>query len=274
MLKKSLKTFVASFGTVALLGACTAGYNITDAKYHKPEGDDFGSALHKKYTGIAKFEQGSEGNHVDAEYMAKKAMMASAGDMVLPEDPAQWKIGAEHLDEMVAGRNKLVKLLDMGGREKFPLLSARAQTKFDCWVEQQEEGFQKIHIEKCRKDFYAALNELEKALNPKAYVILFGLDSTYLTRAAKEQIEKVKAEYFADPTVKVSLVGHADRSGSDDYNLGLSKRRAEAVKRELMKCGVPAANVVMDYKGETQPAVPTKDGVVEKRNRRVEVVIR
>lgn len=274
MLKKSLKTFVAPLAAVAMLGACTSGYNITDARYHKPEGEDFGSALHKKYNGIVDFEQKNEGDHVDADYMAEKALMASAGEMVLPEDPAQWKIGAEHLDEMVAGRNKLIKLLDMGGREKFPMISARAQTKFDCWVEQQEEGFQKLHIEKCRKDFYAALNELDKALNPKAYVILFGLDSTYLTRAAKAQIEQIKAEFFADPTVKIDLVGHADRSGGDEYNMGLSKRRAEAVKRELVKCGVPADHVVLDYKGESQPAVATKDGVVERRNRRVEVVVK
>ena len=62
------------------------------------------------------------------------------------------------------------------------------------------------------------------------------------------------------------------RSGSDKYNLGLSKRRAEAVQQELERQGVGGGDIGIDWKGERDPLVPTPDGVREPQNRRVEIV--
>ena len=55
--------------------------------------------------------------------------------------------------------------------------------------------------------------------------------------------------------------------------LRLSERRAEAVKAELIRLGVPATVITTVGKGEEDPLVPTKDGVREAQNRRVEIVI-
>jgi outer membrane protein OmpA-like peptidoglycan-associated protein len=63
------------------------------------------------------------------------------------------------------------------------------------------------------------------------------------------------------------------RPGSEQYNLALSLRRAEAVKAAMIKQGVPASLIVVVGKGESQPLVPTADGVREPQNRRVEIVI-
>ena len=71
----------------------------------------------------------------------------------------------------------------------------------------------------------------------------------------------------------IEATGHADRSGSDQYNMGLGLRRANAVKAELIKDGVPAANIVILSRGETMPLVQTADGVREPQNRRVEIVL-
>ena len=55
--------------------------------------------------------------------------------------------------------------------------------------------------------------------------------------------------------------------------MALSLRRAEAVKANMIKQGIPASAIVVIGKGESQPLVPTADGVREPQNRRVEIVI-
>ncbi len=67
------------------------------------------------------------------------------------------------------------------------------------------------------------------------------------------------------------LGGHADRSGSADYNVGLSQRRADAVKAYLGGRGVPDGAMSTEAFGESRPLVETADGVREPQNRRVEI---
>jgi len=71
----------------------------------------------------------------------------------------------------------------------------------------------------------------------------------------------------------VTATGHTDKSGPDDYNMALSLRRANAVKDALVRDGVPAGVISVVGRGESQPLVPTADGVREPQNRRVEIVL-
>ena len=67
------------------------------------------------------------------------------------------------------------------------------------------------------------------------------------------------------------LAGHADRSGSSQYNVGLSQRRNDAVRSYMTGRGIPDAQITGQAFGESQPRVPTANGVREAQNRRVEV---
>ena len=67
------------------------------------------------------------------------------------------------------------------------------------------------------------------------------------------------------------LAGHADRSGSASYNVGLSQRRADAVRAYLAGRGVPDGSISTSAFGEERPLVQTEDGVREPQNRRVEI---
>jgi outer membrane protein OmpA-like peptidoglycan-associated protein len=69
----------------------------------------------------------------------------------------------------------------------------------------------------------------------------------------------------------LTITGHADRSGTDAYNLDISQRRARNIAAMVTADGVPASAVTVQAKGESMPAVPTPDGVREPMNRRVEV---
>jgi outer membrane protein OmpA-like peptidoglycan-associated protein len=70
---------------------------------------------------------------------------------------------------------------------------------------------------------------------------------------------------------RVIATGYTDTSGSADYNMGLSLRRAEAVKDVLVGEGIPAQNITTIGRGEADPLVPTGDGVREPQNRRVQI---
>jgi outer membrane protein OmpA-like peptidoglycan-associated protein len=67
--------------------------------------------------------------------------------------------------------------------------------------------------------------------------------------------------------------GYTDTTGTPQYNMGLSIRRANAVAAELVKDGVPKAAIAIQGFGETHLLVPTGPQVREPQNRRVEIII-
>ena len=75
-------------------------------------------------------------------------------------------------------------------------------------------------------------------------------------------------------TTRIEVAGHADRSGTPQYNQRLSQRRADVVASELVKQGIAKEDISVTAFGETKPLVPTADGVREPQNRRVEIVLR
>ena len=74
-----------------------------------------------------------------------------------------------------------------------------------------------------------------------------------------------------DGQAQVVLAGHTDRSGPDQYNVGLSQRRADTVKAYLAGHGIPDGVMTTQAFGESRPLVETADGVREPQNRRVEI---
>ena len=70
---------------------------------------------------------------------------------------------------------------------------------------------------------------------------------------------------------KVMLAGHADKSGTAKYNVGLSQRRNDTVRGYLASKGVTDGAISSEAFGETAPLVKTADGEREPQNRRVEV---
>ena len=72
----------------------------------------------------------------------------------------------------------------------------------------------------------------------------------------------------------VMVAGYTDLSGSDSYNQALSERRAYAVRDYLTARGVEASAISTQGFGETNPRVPTADGVRELQNRRTEITFK
>ena len=71
----------------------------------------------------------------------------------------------------------------------------------------------------------------------------------------------------------LTVSGHTDLTGTADYNMELSKRRAMAVSEALIKVGVAFVAVKAESFGQTHPVIMTADGVAEAGNRRVEILL-
>jgi outer membrane protein OmpA-like peptidoglycan-associated protein len=106
----------------------------------------------------------------------------------------------------------------------------------------------------------------------RSFLVFFDFDRSNITPEADRVIQQAYDNYRRAGAVRLTLTGHADRSGSDRYNQALSLRRANAVKARMMQLGVPENQIAVIGRGESQPLVPTRDGVREPQNRRVEIV--
>jgi OmpA-OmpF porin, OOP family len=116
------------------------------------------------------------------------------------------------------------------------------------------------------------------SLMPYTYVVAFDFDSARINEDGRNVIGEAAAKAMATShghleDIAISVTGHADRVGPDDYNLSLSLRRAEAVRDALLDAGIPAIAITIARRGEDEPLVPTPDGVPEPANRRVEIII-
>jgi len=105
----------------------------------------------------------------------------------------------------------------------------------------------------------------------QVFIVFFDFDKSTITPAGKQIIAEAAKAYMRGQ--RVLLTGYTDRAGTQQYNMGLSKRRAEAARAEMIRDGVPANAINASWKGEEDPRVPTPDGVREPQNRRVEIVL-
>jgi outer membrane protein OmpA-like peptidoglycan-associated protein len=108
----------------------------------------------------------------------------------------------------------------------------------------------------------------------RTYLVFFDFDRADLTDRARQIIAEAAQNAGRTQTTRIEVAGHADRSGSPQYNQRLSQRRAEAVAAELSRQGIQRSQITVQAFGESRPLVATADGVREPQNRRVEIVLR
>jgi OOP family OmpA-OmpF porin len=272
----SIKT-LGCMAALALLVGCVS--NIEEIGSAKGTGSAFTQALTEEYKSFVA-EEHDEYDWAAADYFARKGLTAAAGTAVPPEDPATYDLG-DAAGEIAAARQRLITDLDNGGRDAKPAVAAKAQVKFDCWVHEQDEGWQKDEIAACKNDLMAALDELEKkeaapaggTMAPGNYTVYFDFDRAVINAAGQQVINQVLADARMHPPSSVSVTGHTDTVGPADYNMALGLRRADAVRTALISGGVPADKITVASRGFTDLAVPTGPNVREAKNRRAEIIL-
>jgi len=121
-------------------------------------------------------------------------------------------------------------------------------------------------------EFAGALAATPRA--PVIYILYFQSGLTELNPRSRGDLAAATAAAKATSNLDISVVGHADATGSDAYNSALSLKRAQTIRDDLVAAGIPNDVIEIDYHGANNPLVPTPRGVAEPRNRRVEVTIR
>ncbi|RZO86749.1 MAG: OmpA family protein [Oceanococcus sp.] len=106
---------------------------------------------------------------------------------------------------------------------------------------------------------------------PETVVIYFAFDSSELNSAAKAALDRVAANLTNRNFVVAIANGHADATGTEEYNMGLSERRAASVSNYLVSKGVGASQVRQRAYGETRPAASDDTEIGRAKNRRVEI---
>ena len=101
----------------------------------------------------------------------------------------------------------------------------------------------------------------------------FDFDKSNIRKEDVADLDKAVAFVKKYPDSKVSLEGHTDSRGTDKYNLKLSQRRADAVKKYLVDKGERADRITAEGKGEAYPIADNKTEKGRFENRRVEVLI-
>jgi len=269
---------LGAVAALALLAGCTS--NIDQVSMAKGTGSPFTQALTSEYQAYVA-EEKSEYDWGNADHFAQKGLLAAGGANVEPEDLANWDIPADKQAELAAARTRLMTALNGGARDAKPQDAARAQARFDCWVEEQDENHEDDKIAACKNDFMAAMDALEKKemaqtmapMSPANYTVYFDFDKSVINPAGQEVINQVLSDASKHAPSSVSVTGHTDRAGPEDYNMALSLRRADAVRSALIAGGVAADKITVAGRGESEPAVPTADGVREAKNRRVEIIL-
>jgi outer membrane protein OmpA-like peptidoglycan-associated protein len=110
-------------------------------------------------------------------------------------------------------------------------------------------------------------------MEAREFIVYFPFDQYILTPEAQQVVSEAANYASSGNATRVVVVGHADTSGSAAYNVRLSERRAKAVADSLVSMGVNGSILSVDWKGESQPAVATGDGVKEPLNRRATIDI-
>ncbi|GAB5527293.1 MAG: hypothetical protein Roseis2KO_51650 [Roseivirga sp.] len=103
--------------------------------------------------------------------------------------------------------------------------------------------------------------------------ILFEFNSAELDANATKELNQAAAFLLANPEVRIEIAGHTDSQGNDDYNIKLSKSRAESVYRYFLEKSVPKENLVFKGYGESQPIAVGTDASQAALNRRIELII-
>ena len=109
---------------------------------------------------------------------------------------------------------------------------------------------------------------------PKHFLLYFEPASTVLTSASTKLFSQIEVAIRDRIPCAVNIIGHADRTGSTEYNVQLSLKRARSVETWLLGRKLEIETVTVESYGEEDPLVPTRDGVPEPKNRRVEILIR
>ena len=284
------------------LMACSTAYDqVKEIDIKNPK--NFQEHLLYNYKIKASFEAEEMYDWNSAKLYSEKALRALSGENIYPEKITYWKLPAETAKDIRSGYINLLSIYDEV-IVKDPKNLAKAISSLDCWAEQEEEKWQIWDIDKCKNDFHKAMHDIYNLLTAEEkkeatketkqeveeddtqqvvivtenekkevmQIIYFDFDNSKLSAVSKNTLSN-----FLDKNKKklsrYIIFGHTDTKGSSKYNMKLSIKRAESVKKALLDYGITPDDISILGKGENELAIDTPDNTKHPANRRAEIKI-
>jgi outer membrane protein OmpA-like peptidoglycan-associated protein len=193
----------------------------------------------------------------DADYLKQQAEMVKQGKQELSESE---KRHAETLAAMAA---------EQASKDKAESEKLHAETLAALAAEKASKEKAEAELSKL-----AAVKEEERGLVVTlSGSILFRSAEATLMSSAQEKLDQVAKALLAVRARNIIVEGHTDSRGSESYNQGLSQRRADAVRDNLVQKGYPADHIQARGKGKGSPIADNASPEGRANNRRVEIVI-
>jgi OOP family OmpA-OmpF porin len=275
-------TGLSAIGLSAALLAGCAGVTSSDFNKQKlPADKTFNACLAQGFQDLSRTTYG-EGNYTQADIFAEKGRAAAAGNPAEPSAVVQMNMPSDKVSELQQARSRLIAALGKPQAKAAPCDAARCQIMYECWLHEQQQNwsFQAKQIASCKAGFDECIRRLEfeekaampPVTPPASFQVFFDFDKYNLRPEAPDVLKQFIAFAKKENIKKIRVVGHTDTVGSKAYNLRLSQRRAETVKKFLIDNGLKDAEITTVGVAFTDLLVPTPPGVPELKNRRAQVL--
>jgi len=149
----------------------------------------------------------------------------------------------------------------------------RIQDSIDAANRAQQEEAERVRQQRERDSLAALGRSAEEVRNSLASMIHFDLDKSNIRSDDMGSLDQKVAILQANPDLRIRVGGHCDERGSDEYNLALGNRRAQAAKQYLVSHGIDASRIETQSWGEEKPLVDGHDETAWSQNRRDEFEI-
>ena len=202
----------------------------------------------------------------DAEAARQQAEAAKAEALKAAQEAARQKAEAEQAKaEALAQQQALAAEADK---------ARQAAAQSEQLRQQAEKEKQELRARLLQQlNTVLATRDTARGLIANMSDVLFKSGSFELLAGARERLAKVSGIVLAYPSLRLSVEGHTDSIGSDEYNQQLSERRAESVRDYLVQQGIAADSVSASGFGKTAPVASNDTPEGRQQNRRVELVL-
>ncbi len=144
---------------------------VQDLALPDPALATFLNQLTTDYRDLAESEE-NQSDWQDARLFAGKSESAAAGILVEPDQVDGRMVPEDRMAALSLARERLLDAFDRGGREVAGVPAARAQSFYDCWLQEAEEDFQEADIAACRTGFEQSFSTLDAAVDRTLVVLL------------------------------------------------------------------------------------------------------
>lgn len=200
----------------------------------------FSQYLASEYYQLARYEQDQRYNYKVAKYYTEKAEKLSKGQMVSPASLDDFDVKAEKAEELVQARRELIDALHTYNIPENRYSLAMAQTRYDCWVEQQNQNRKNNNAQTCKNEFKHAISSLVPPDHKEIKIMVpFSAGSMVLSEDARISLGRVLSFWKNNEQrgYQLSLSPAADRPKEE------VERQLSMVRSILQYNGIPASKI-------------------------------